>query len=443
MPSIADRVRETTTTTGTGTVSLGGAATGFRAFSSAFATGTVVYYCITDGTNWEVGYGAVTTGTPWTLARSTVLASSNAGSLVSFGAGSKDVFCTQPASMLNLYALLAGSASQAFSMSTAAQGTNTTRGATTAFVVSEINKHKNVIIGGDFSTNPWQRGTSFTLPALTENTPTSDRFLVSNVTDGALTVSKTADAPTVETNHCLTVTVTTADTAIGADQYSNLVQTIEGYNAAKFGFGKPGTRYVTLSFWVKSSLVGTYGLSAICSNASRSYLAEYTINVANTWEKKTVTIPVDTTGTWYYDAGVGIFIVWNLACGTTYRSTAGSWLTGLYFSTANQVNLLATAGNTFSIALIQMEAGSVATPFEFRDYGTELRLCQRYYATFAWQVETVALGYSTISMPVTMRANPTIAGGGAGFTVATAGTQTNIVSQTTAATQTLTFNAEL
>lgn len=104
MPSIADRVKETTTTIGTGTVSLGGAVAGFRAFSSAFTSGTVVYYCITDGTNWEVGYGAATTGTPWTLARSTVLASSNAGSLVSFGAGTKDVFCTAPAAVSDVHA---------------------------------------------------------------------------------------------------------------------------------------------------------------------------------------------------------------------------------------------------------------------------------------------------------------------------------------------------
>ena len=97
MPSIADRVKETTTTTGTGTVSLGGAVTGFQAFSSAFASGTVVYYCISDGTNWEIGYGAVTTGSPWTLARSTVLQSSNADALVDFAAGAKDVFCTMPA----------------------------------------------------------------------------------------------------------------------------------------------------------------------------------------------------------------------------------------------------------------------------------------------------------------------------------------------------------
>lgn len=94
---MADRVKETTTTTGTGTVSLGGASTGFQAFSTAFLTGEVVYYTITDGTNWEVGYGTLTSGTPWTLSRSTVLSSSNAGALVSFGAGSKDVFNTFPA----------------------------------------------------------------------------------------------------------------------------------------------------------------------------------------------------------------------------------------------------------------------------------------------------------------------------------------------------------
>lgn len=105
MPSIADRVKETTTTTGTGAVSLGGATAGFRAFSSAFTSGTEVYYCITDGTNWEVGYGAVTTGTPWTLARSTVLASSNAGALVSFGAGTKDVFNVMPAVALETASL--------------------------------------------------------------------------------------------------------------------------------------------------------------------------------------------------------------------------------------------------------------------------------------------------------------------------------------------------
>ena len=101
MPKLADRVKETSTTTGTGTYNLGGAATGFRAFSAAFATGDTVYYCVEDGTDWEVGIGTLTTGTPWTLARTTILASSNAGAAVNWAAGTRNVFCTSPASVLS------------------------------------------------------------------------------------------------------------------------------------------------------------------------------------------------------------------------------------------------------------------------------------------------------------------------------------------------------
>ena len=97
MPKLADRVKETTTTTGTGAISLGGAAVGYRAFSAAFATGDTVYYCIEGGAEWEVGIGTLTSGSPWTLARTSILASSNAGAAVSFSAGDKSVFCTASA----------------------------------------------------------------------------------------------------------------------------------------------------------------------------------------------------------------------------------------------------------------------------------------------------------------------------------------------------------
>jgi len=100
MPAVADRVRETTATVGTGAVSLSGAVTGFQAFQDAFASGAVVYYCIAAGAEWEVGSGAVTTGVPWTLARTTILASSNADALVNFSAGVKDVFCTLPEALV-------------------------------------------------------------------------------------------------------------------------------------------------------------------------------------------------------------------------------------------------------------------------------------------------------------------------------------------------------
>lgn len=98
MSVYADRVQEITTTTGTGTVNLGGAVVGYQTFAAAFASGTVVYYCITDGINWEVGYGALTIGTPSTIARTTVLSSSNAGALVNFTASLMNIFCTLPAS---------------------------------------------------------------------------------------------------------------------------------------------------------------------------------------------------------------------------------------------------------------------------------------------------------------------------------------------------------
>lgn len=99
MPKLADRIKETTTTTGTGAVSLGGAAAGYRAFSAAFVSGDPVYYCIEGGAEWEVGIGTLASGAPWTLARTSVLASSNAGGLVLFSAGTKSVFCPAPAAV--------------------------------------------------------------------------------------------------------------------------------------------------------------------------------------------------------------------------------------------------------------------------------------------------------------------------------------------------------
>jgi hypothetical protein len=110
---LADRVRETTTTTGTGAISLGGAVAGYQAFSVVFLTGAVCYYAITDGVNWEIGYGALTSGTPWTLARTTILASSNANAAVSFGAGTKDIFCTAPAVALSSTPRVGSAASSA------------------------------------------------------------------------------------------------------------------------------------------------------------------------------------------------------------------------------------------------------------------------------------------------------------------------------------------
>jgi len=279
--------------------------------------------------------------------------------------------------------------------------------------------HRNKIIGGDFTTNPWQRGTTFTAPVTV--TYVADRWQLSYVCDGVVNILKTADAPTVAqagvfTQHCLHVDVTTADATIAAAQYYLVTQKIEGLNAASFGFGQAGTRYVTLSFWHKHTKTGTYCVSLANSAADRCYIAEYTQDVTDTWEQATVTLAVDTSGTWLYDTGVGLRIYFSVAMGSNFHTTANTWTAGNLYATSNQVNALDSTANNFKIALVQLEAGSVATPFETRPYGTELALCQRYYYRLngAAGIPRVASGFSVSttvadfvrSVPVTMRTAP-------------------------------------
>lgn len=242
---------------------------------------------------------------------------------------------------------------------------------------------RNKIIGGDFTTNPWQRGTSFTAPASAAYA--ADRWLSSHSSDAVVDILKTADAPTaaqagVYTVHCLHADVTTADASIAVGQYYNIMQKLEGLNVACFGFGQAGTRYVTLSFWHKHTKTGTYCVAIRNSATNRSYIAEYTQDVTDTWERAELTIPVDTSGTWLYDTGIGMFLTFAMAVGSSLHApAAGAWQAGNYMATANQVNALDNTANNFKIALVQLEAGSVATPFETRSVGQELALCERYY----------------------------------------------------------------
>lgn len=283
---------------------------------------------------------------------------------------------------------------------------------------------KNKIIGGDFTVNPWQRGTSFTAPASTAYT--ADRFRIGYSMDGVVNVLKTADAPTavqagVYTQHCLHVDVTTADASIAAGQYCIIGQRVEGLNAASFGFGQSGTRYVTLSFWHKHTKTGTYCVALMNEAGTRSYVAEYVQDTTDTWEKATLTIPVDTTGTWLYTTGIGVNVEFAIAAGSTYQTTAGAWAAGLYLASSNQVNALDSTANNFKIALVQLEAAPSATftgtPFETRSAGQELALCQRYYyriqpsgAEIAFgsaYASTTTIAFGVGKFPVTMRTRPT------------------------------------
>jgi hypothetical protein len=273
---------------------------------------------------------------------------------------------------------------------------------------------KNKIIGGDFTVNPWQRGTSF---AAIAGAYFADRWLAAHSSTAVVTASKAADAPTatqagIFTQHCISLAVTTVDTAIAAGDYWLVQQAIEGLNAASFGFGQSGSRNVNLSFWVKGTKTGIHCVSIRNGAGNRSYVAEYTIVTTNTWEYKTITIPVDTAVTWLYDTGIGLNLTFALMSGTTWHTTANTWAAGQFFTTANQVNALDSTSNTFKIALVQLEAGSVATSFDVRSVGTELALCQRYFEVTGQLYGTPATGayygYITWSFSVAKRAAPTI-----------------------------------
>ncbi len=236
----------------------------------------------------------------------------------------------------------------------------------------------NLIIGGDFSNNPWQRGTSFT--SVATNTYTADRWQHQKTGTGICDISQAADAPTAAqagylSSHSLLVTVTTADASIAATDQYIIRQPIEGYN-----FSTIAQNPFVVSFWVKSSLTGIYCIAMRNSANDRSYVAEYTISSANTWQY--VSIPVLSSpsgGTWNYVNGKGIDVVFSLAIGSNFNTTQGAWQTGNFLSTSNQVNFFGTNGNTFQIDLVQVQGGSYATGFQKRTAMQELQLCMRYY----------------------------------------------------------------
>jgi hypothetical protein len=167
--------------------------------------------------------------------------------------------------------------------------------------------------------------------------------------------------------------------SLAAGDYFTIQQRIEGYNVSDLNFGKASAATITVSFWVRSSLTGTFG-GAISNNAqNRGYPFTYTISSANTWEQKSVTIAGDTTGTWETTSNNGMFVIFSLGTGTTYSGTAGAWAGSALLSATGATSVVGTNGATFYITGVQLEKGSTATSFDYRPYGTELALCQRYF----------------------------------------------------------------
>jgi hypothetical protein len=161
-------------------------------------------------------------------------------------------------------------------------------------------------------------------------------------------------------------------------QSLSIRQRVEGFNISDFGWGAAGAATVTLSFWVRSSVTGTYGGSICNGNEDRSYPFTFAISSANTWEQKSVTIAGDTSGTWATDNSTGLNVFFSVGAGPDRSGTAGAWASAAYYSATGAINMMATLNATFYITGVQLEKGTVATSFDFRDYGSELILCQRY-----------------------------------------------------------------
>jgi hypothetical protein len=245
---------------------------------------------------------------------------------------------------------------------------------------------------------------------------TLDRWVAVYGTGGWFSVSQNAGSVTPPTGfvNYLGITSTGTNTA----DIDTISQFIEGFNTADLMWGTANARTVTLSFWVRSSLTGTFG-GALSNNArNRSYPFSYTISAANTWEYKTVTIAGDTTGTWLTNNSIGIRLDISIGCNATFSGTAGAWAGSDFRSATGATSVVGTNGATFYITGVQLEVGTQATSFEYRQYTTELQLAQRYYQTIggdtAQQFAGTGMSFGTnssniyIPLLVKMRTTPTI-----------------------------------
>jgi hypothetical protein len=299
---------------------------------------------------------------------------------------------------------------------------------------------RNRIINGDMRIDQRNAGASVT-PSNADYT--LDRYQSVLSAASKYSIQQVSDAPTGFVNS-LRVTSSSAY-AVSADEVFQIRQSIEGTNCSDLAFGSASAKTVTLSFWVRSSLTGTFGGRIQNSAGDRNYPFSYTISIADTWEYKTVTIAGDTTGTWLTTTGIGIQIRWSLGSGSDFQGTAGSWTASNISSVTGETQVVATNGATWYVTGVQLEVGSVATPFERRPYGTELSLCQRYYqqlelnatgsADFKYMDAARGAAFNaSIVYPVEMRTSPTIA-----FT----GTQTYTNSSGLAAAGTSAYSTRL
>ena len=281
---------------------------------------------------------------------------------------------------------------------------------TTPIGAGNATRFKNRIINGDMSIDQRNAGASVTP---TNGSYTLDRWFFSLSQTSKLTSQQNAGAvtPPVGFTNYLGVTSSSAY-SVGASELFVLRQNIEGFNVADLGWGTANAKTITVSFWVRSSLTGTFGGTFRNSAANRFYPFSYTITTANTWEYETITIAGDTSGTWATNNTSGIELFFSLGSGSTVSGTAGSWGSTTYYSATGATSVVGTNGATFYITGVQLEVGTSATGFEYVDYTTQLAMCQRYFAAnssfpayFNGAGAVLVLGYP---LPVALRTTPSL-----------------------------------
>jgi hypothetical protein len=283
---------------------------------------------------------------------------------------------------------------------------------------------KNRIINGAMVISQ-RNGTSSITPTA-DDTYTLDRWAARISAASKLSFQQNAGSvtPPVGFSNYLGCTSLSAYSVSSTDYFA-ITQGIEGFNTADLNWGSANAKTVTLSFWVRSSLTGTFSGALLNDTRDRVYPFTYTINSANTWEYETITIVGDASGTWTTNNSAGIYARFCLGAGSTRLATAGSWQTtaGAIFGATGTTSVVGTNGATFYLTGVQLEVGTQATTFDYRDYGRELMLCQRYYWKVVPDGGTIC-GFGSgqfansttaniiFNYPVTMRTAPTMAYGG-------------------------------
>ena len=269
---------------------------------------------------------------------------------------------------------------------------------------------KNRIINGAMVIDQRNAGAASPIPVSVGSGYTLDRWRYAASALAKFTLQQNQGSVTRPVGFSSYLGVTSsAATSLASTDFYILQQLVEGFNTADLSWGTASALTATLSFRVYSSLTGTFGGSISNSGNTRSYPFTYAVPVANTWTTVSVTIPGDTSGAWLTDNGVGIVLIFGLGVGSTLSGTAGAWAGANYLSATGAVSVVGTSGATFYITGVQLEKGSTATSFDYRPYGTELALCQRYclYEPFFQVPPVTSLVGVNYALKVTMRATPT------------------------------------